>query len=377
MLSAKKQLLAQRGLAFHLWVAIAVFGLLTSLLLIAPSGAVQGFIRFLFAAPIFMALVLYTENHADLKKHLATFVGFFAIASLTLPLQMVIGPISWFAEISERGGLERYASLVGSLTSIGITVGVYIVIAHGVTGIRRIFLLAAIMLPAMISLNKSALANVAIGVFVLVYLNRRSISKMAIAMLGLGGILGMVYTLVPWFADRVGVSLQSFGFQATDVTLRSYDASVGDSAWARIFDLPRANLDALADLQSPMVYLTGGGFGMGNTALVPEEDVLAPMAHNQFAELLTVFGPIAGGILIVVIIAVGFGLWRAYKRTGHQIYLIVFIAFVLLMVNSIFANGTVYQPASASIFYLSMFVAAASKKLELGTDLGVMEPPVR
>ncbi|TFC93277.1 MULTISPECIES: hypothetical protein [Cryobacterium] len=370
----KSRFVVAEGLAFHLWVMAALFAFATSLVLISPIGAVEGLSRFLFAAPIYMAFVLYTDTFEDLRGHLITFAGFFAIASLSLPLQFLVGPISWFASASERGGFERYASLVGSLTSIGIVVGSYIVLAQGLPKIRRLVFLPLILLPALVSLNKSAIANVAIALLVLAFLNRRSLSKLALAGIAVGCLLGAAYSVIPGVQERISASLQSFGIQAAGSAPTNYDMSFSGSAVDRIIALPKANFDSLSELGSPLVYLTGGGYGMGNTALVPESDALAPMAHNQFAELLTAFGPIAGGVQIGVLIAIGVALKRRHSRARQDVYLIVLLAYLVLMVNSIFANGTLYQPASASIFYLAMFVAFSPKTLDQPPGITGMRP---
>lgn len=364
------------GHLFIVWITFAVIGFLVSLMLISPLGAVMGLARFLFGAPIFMALVLYTRNADEFRGHLSTLVYFFAISSLSLPLQFLVGPISWFAEASQRAGLERYSSLIGSLTSIGVIVGSYLVLVHGVRSKIKILLIVGMILPAVVSLNKSAMVNIAIAILGLVFLNRRSLSRFVIFSTCTGALLLSAYSLVPVLQERVEASLQSFGLRANSNSIILDDVSLQSSALDRLIDLPLANFRALSDLHSPLSYLLGGGYGMGNTALVPQGDALAPMAHNQYAEAISVFGFIGGSVLIVVIFRIQFSLVRRWRESLSPVFGPLAVGFSIFMLNSLFANGTLYQPAAASFFFLAMFAASSVVLSQRVTQPGVAPPVV-
>ena len=124
--------------------------------------------------------------------------------------------------------------------------------------------------------------------------------------------------------------------------------------------LPKQNFESLGDLKSPLVYAVGGGYGMGSTALVPDADSIAPMAHNQYAELITVFGFLGGGVAIWVMISIGFALRRKTLGSNSIVYRALLFSYCLFLLNSAFANGTLYQPASASIFYIVFFAASST-----------------
>ncbi|TFD29189.1 hypothetical protein E3T27_00190 [Cryobacterium lyxosi] len=340
------------------WLTLAGLGLLTSLAVISPSGAFSGLSRFLFSVPILLALYLYTDGLSDLKKHVHTYVVFFVIAAMTVPLQFFIGPVPWFADASTRAGLDRYSSLLGSLTSIGISVGAYAVLTQAFSPSRRWILVLLIALPAAVSLNKSAIANVALAALLLIYLNRASLSKLVLGLLGSVLLAGIAYSTLSSVQMRIDAVLISFGINHAGIA--NYDQSVSESLWDRIFLLPIENFEVLSHLGSPFVYLIGGGFGMASTALVPLADSIAPMAHNQFAEIVTVFGilgaVLAFGMLLIVLIR----LHRLYKATRSDVIGAVSVAFLLLLANSFFANGTFYQPSAASVLFLAIFVSGMS-----------------
>lgn len=342
------------------WIAVAFFVLAVSIVMISPGGAAQGFVRFMFAAPIFLALTLYTDNEEDVRRHVAVAAAFFAIASLSIPLQFFTGPITWFADSSERSGLVRYSSLVGNLTSIGIVVGSYIVLTQVFSKRTQWIWLGLMIVPAMLALQKAAVVNIAFGLLIVVILNRRAWRKFAIAIGSFATAVILAYLFVPFLRERIAASLLSFGF-AVDADTHVYndDLSIGVAIWDRLVTLPLANFQALVALHDPLVFLTGGGFGMASTALVPAGDSIAPMAHNQFAELLTVSGPLAGTIQLVILGAIGVILAKRMRSVNSPVVSAVFFAYLILMVNSFFANGSVYQPSSATIFYIAFFVASS------------------
>lgn len=342
------------------WICFGILAFFVSLFLISPVGAFTGVTRFLFAAPIFIALVLYTEDVADLRLHISTFVYFFMVASLSLPLQFITGPVSWFAEASQRAGLDRYSSLIGSLTSIGVVVGSYLVLISAASSKIKWILMSATILPALVSLNKSALVNIAIALLCLVFLNRRSLSRIFVVGSFASALALAAYSVVPVLQERVDASLQSFGIDTSSTTLIRDDVSVQMSALDRLVTLPLANFQGLEALHSPLVYLVGGGYGMASTALVPLGDSLAPMAHNQFAEIVTVFGFVGGSILTVILFRILFGLVRRSRGYGRDVFGPLTVAYLIFLLNSVFANGTLYQPASASFFYLAMFAASST-----------------
>lgn len=341
---------------FTAWIFIGVCGFAVSLAIISPGGAVQGLVRFLFAAPLFMALVLYTKTAEELRRHLVTAVIFLTVASLTIPLQLLTGPISWFSAASYRDGLQRYSSLLGSLTSLGIVVGSYIVLSQAARPAWRWVWLFLIVVAAALSLQKAAFVNIAIGLAFFVILNRRAWKRLLIALVTVSALLAVAYAVVPAIRDRISVSLLSFGIGG-GVGVVHGDVSIWVSTWDRLTTLPKANFEALVGLHSPLAFLTGAGFGMGNTALVPAKDSIAPMAHNQFAELFTVFGAIGGGAQIFILIVIWLLLWQRTRLGAPAIVTAIFFAYILLLLNSLFANGTLYQPASAAIFFFAFFTA--------------------
>lgn len=358
-----------------LWFAAPVVALITSLAFISPSGAATGLIRFLFAAPVFFALRSYTRDLADLRIYVSLVVIWGLLASATVPMQILLGPVEWFAEASLRGEYTRYASLLGSLTSLGTVIGAYLLLSAGLARKSwQIFVLIALALIGAVSLSKAAIVNVMLGLLVLLWMERRKFLVPAAVLLLAGG------ALVPWlmtteaFGGRLDTSLVSFGLNASDGGVRNYDVGLLEGATDRVTVLPMETLHNLVDLGHPLAWFTGAGFGMASTALVPAADALSPMAHNQYVESVAVFGLIMAAAQVWV-------MCRAFAQLGRlrvldPLFVYLQAGLALLMLNAVFVNGILYQPASASLLYLFMFAAFSLPRTFYAAD-GDMSLAVR
>lgn len=340
------------------WIIVGVLGFMVSSVLSGLPAAAYGLSRLLFALPVFLAFASYTPDVQALKGHISTMITFFTVAVSTIPLQLVVGPIGWFVETSERGGFGRFGSLLGSLTAIGVVAGSYLVLTQVLDIPKAVPQWAIQVGSVMMSLSKAALGNAAVALGAILVMRRRELSKFAmLAVVGGVGSLTLIST-VDSARERVLATLGSFGVESTLQSVNS-DSSVQDSAIDRVTRLPRENFEALSDLDSPLVYMVGGGFGMASTGLVPESSSLAPMAHNQFVEFVTVFG-FAGGLLMLLVLgATVLRVWRFARIDETKVGQAVLWAFLIWLLNSVFANGTAYHPAAASIMFLAMFVGSA------------------
>lgn len=343
-------------------VGVVVTGTVMSLVFISWEGVTVGLGRLLFAVPILLALYLYTESLSELRHHLVTFAVFFCVAALTIPLQLLTGPISWFTKASERGDIERYSSLVGALTAIGVVISGYLVLAQAARIRLRIVLVILISAASLFSLSKAAFVNMALGLVILIVLNARALRKnkrvlrwVALTAGAVVAVVAVCYAFIEPFSARINTVLLSFGLQNDDVVRD--DRNVLQSAVDRLTLLPQANFEALVHLDNPFAFLFGGGFGLASTALVPRKDSLGPMAHNQFVELITVFGFVGGILTIAVLVWMFVRLVRLARRDRSRTLLVVVAAYATWVINAVFANGALYQPASASLFYVALFAA--------------------
>lgn len=352
------------------WVALATLGAAVTASISGFGTALLGLTRFLFAIPVLLALVAFTENRDELVRHVRTMTLVFTVGALTLPLQFITGPISFFASDSERAGLVRYSSLLGSLTTLGIALGCYVVLSYDLPRLLRPLAVVLQLSAGAASLSKAAVANGLLGLSLIVMSERRRPVTALLSISGLAIAFAVVVAVSPELAARVNAVATSFGL---DTGVRNYDRDIEASAMERLTTLPIANITALTQLHSPLVYVIGGGFGMGSTALVSREASLAPMAHNQYVEFFTVFGAVGGAVAVAALGTVFFRLLQMEARQRDPLVNRIYLAFGLWLLNAVFANGIAYQPVTASILWLAVFCVGKESAFFLG-DLR-REPP--
>ena len=113
-------------------IPIFLSGLWVTLMSIFQSDGQGNFfigeIRFWASFPLIVTAMILSVGPSP--KIFRLFVGFYILAAISFPIQYSLGAIDWFAEASERAGSDRFASLTGSLTSYGSSVGVAVIAAR-------------------------------------------------------------------------------------------------------------------------------------------------------------------------------------------------------------------------------------------------------
>jgi hypothetical protein len=342
------------------WLVLGLAGFGASVAYISASGAAYGLARFWFAVPVYLALLAYVKTEEDLRRYTTYAVFFFAVAVATIPLQVVSGPIGWFHDASIRGSLARYPSMLGGLNAAGGAVGAYLLLAQRIQSRWRWPLTIAIAVSVMIDLSKSGVASIGVAVMMLLYLHRRGGLRLLAGLLLTVMVTGVALAALPSAQERLGTSLKSFGI-TTDVEIRNSDKSVLVSALDRLTSLPRENIEAWRGLtdspvESGLTTLVGGGFGMASTALVPAGDGLGPQAHNQYVEVLTVFGVLGLLVVLATLGAAVTRLWRL-RRSASGTRWVYLATLLLLTARFTFANGGLYHPATATALFLCLFAS--------------------
>lgn len=369
------------GLLLVGYLFFAMQAFVVSLTNISPTGAMVGLGRFLFALPIFFAFMLYVRNFQTLMSAVIGVAVVMAAGNLSIPWQMVFGEIRWLGSEYKRGGFERYASVLGNVTAIGISAGFYfaIVLILMRPGVWKVIVSLAIVVAAIASLSKAAIFNLAIPIIILVGLNFnprfrvfqrfpfRAIAGFMVLVVGVASIA----ILIPAVRGRVLVSLASFGVSSQEAVLVD-DVDVGTSFRERLFKHPAKVFFNLDRVEGPTGHLTGGGFGMSSTALVPEADELSIMAHNQLVEFWAVGGIFYLLLFIVFLTALARRILslitESYRRGLHRqrtFFTCMLVVFFCYLVNLPFANGLTYQPTQAFIFWLFFAILILPKSILL------------
>lgn len=374
---ARSRLTFDRPTAFNLalvglYVLVALGSYVHSLLIISTAGATVGLIRFLFAFPVFLASLIYIRSVDDLRLCLIGMAAIVAILYLSVPWQIAFGELWWLPSDYERGGFTRYASALGNVTAVGIALGFYLAPALFLARSARLrmILTASLLVSGAASLSKAAIMNAAL---VPILGAMQGIAHPAFRVwknwkisdgMKVGGALllciGMAFS-VPAVRDRLMVNLASYGIvnkSAND------DVSLDKSIFERLAHYPGIVFKSLQDRYSEIGWMTGAGFGMSSTALVPEIDSLSTMAHNQLVDLIGIGGMPYLFLFICMLASIGFsivnGAVSAYRdryADAQATYATLIVMFLNFLTNLPFANGLIYQPLQASIFWLLVSIS--------------------
>jgi hypothetical protein len=317
--------------------------------------------RYFLAMPMILITYVLLRTETEMRKVLLLFCIVVLLGSLTIPLQYAVGPITWFAESSERAGIVRLASLLGSLTAAGnvIPVAVYVALVLRLSKPAKLVLVTGLVISGLLTLQKAALLGIplAIGMY-LVYLGRQKWLK-AIATSSAIVVFALVANglLSEWPMWQQVTGYAVAVLQLSDSSGQVGDIVVGQSIIDRLTDLPQ---QALADLyrhRGELGYLLGGGFGMVGAALMRPDDSPFITAHNGYVDLLLV-----GGILHLVAFwglmsTALIRLWNLAIRhrresTSDEVPSALVGIVIIFLIVSLFAGGLTYQPVTASLLWV-------------------------
>lgn len=312
------------------------------------------FARYLYIIPFAVFCIFSITNLYVYVHVLKTFAIFILIGGLSIFYQIVFGPILWFPDASEREGLVRFSSLVGSLTAYGIFGGLALPIIYFLFEnklVRNICLVIVIM-AMLCTLQKAAIANIALFVIFL---------TLSGALLNKLKIIGFVAFVLPAAVFIFYYLDVSYVVATVDNILRLKEGS-GDS------DVPffQSILDRLWFLPSQLYEMHGPSGMLYGVGMVGGSGTLGfpeyPMAHNGLFDLLFI-----GGVLnfLVFSILVLFVLYRlstlksicAPQTFPHSVLKVSLFIYILLLINMLFAGPLHVQPYGGVVFYaITIFV---------------------
>lgn len=339
---------------FVFWIYASIVGLSQGQVY-GDSGV--GLVRFWAGLPLAGVGMILASGSIDTKMR--WFVSFYVIAALTFPLQYAIGPVEWFAEASERAGTDRFASLTGSLTSYGVSVGVASLAALCFFSFpASITLFIVLMLGGLLSLQKAALANLAIAMLLSVWVRGGNVKGVVLrCFYGLIFIAVVAAIFFPIFSQQAFISKLIdiiirivSGVFSSDADLTA-DVSFFESIYDRLFVLPA---EAINYYDLSTLFFGAGVFG-GAGALGYQD---LPMAHNGIVEMVLIFG-IPFGIILNLFVVYFFVASACRVFGGGRLFDLesrfLLAAIGLFYLNNIFSGGGFFQPISASVFWLAFF----------------------
>lgn len=312
-----------------------------------------------------LVILMLVDLQEDVLRRLALiFLAIVWLAALSIFYQVASGPILWFAESSERAGVQRFASLLGSLTIFGAAAPVALLIAA--MYLRRVLWFSIVAIPLLVagvmSLQKAALAGFVVAIpFLLLLSGKRAVAHVgAIVALVAVAVIALVpaefreYAMVGWEYFLVG------GGGSTDVGIVA-------SAVSRLTEYPLE----LIGYHGPMAMILGVGLRGGSGVFGFSDD---PMAHNGIVDYIAIGGLpyLAYGLLLmgsIVAAAVRIGRWKEMVVDGDRAAVFVWGLLALYVANLPFASGLAFHPAFCWIPPLLIsFAAAIGRRVRRSAD---------
>jgi hypothetical protein len=318
-----------------------------------PNAVAVGIFRLWFSFPIIIACAILAR--IDFKFAINFILYFFVLASFSYFYQIVNGPISWFAEYSERAGQIRYASLAGSLTTYGVYISTPALIACALfNGSKRILFLLILFSGAVISLQKAALANIVLALIISLWFGWIRISFK-------NGAIFILIILTLYFMPNMDESINSY-IKILDAVLSgdndvTSDVPFFESVYDRLTALPAKAINYF----SPYQLIVGVGI-YGASGALGYPDI--PMAHNGLVELILVFGFLPGGLLILCLLylfAITSFIIINRRKSSVGLKLSASILFLWIL-NFVFSGGGFFHPIGSSIFWLSFFYIILNRR---------------
>lgn len=329
-------------------IAVVSYVAVVSLIAEVSHSAAVGIGRLFYLAPVVIYCFSTNISNRQALAFWRIIVLFLIASSLSILLQYATGPISWFADHSERAGVDRYASLAGSLTSFGSLVGVAVFAARELFKIKTIYMTAQflLVLGAVLSLQKMALFSLGLSLTCVAIGAKKRLLAVSLVKLtfSIGIIAFALYFLLlnyyPHHLNYIGLIFTADASQVGDV-------SAVYSAIDRLTSLPLEAFDYWGYLNVALgVGVFGGSGGLGYPEL--------PMAHNLIAEVFLIFGVLPGSLILMIC---GKYLWRALRfltAPTHSRLKIASASFLTLLVGSVFTGGLFYHPVAGLVFWFSL-----------------------
>ena len=316
--------------------------------------------RYLFAFPLVFLAAFAIRKPSQVDRLLVAYVVIVAIALLTIPLQMAIGPISWFANPGERAHAVRYASLLGSLTAPAFAAPAALIIALFVVSNRllKYLLIVILVLAGLLTYQKSVLAGyVVVAVMYLIFSRRKSLLLLlltTVCALFVCVLMIIAQPDLPKSASPLTYAVAILGSSEHESDLGG-DVNIWRSMRDRWSELPNQSVRNLLHERSLLVgILFGGGFHMVGPALVPLGVTEYYTSHNGIIDLILI-GGLAHLVFFLFIIAqcIAMQSRRCKSAPAHlrKREFGVMMVWIIFVINLMFAGSLNFHPNSAALLW--------------------------
>lgn len=322
-------------------VACMTYAILISFVAFPEERYADKIPRFLLTIPFLLIGAMLDRN--QLRVFLVISGCFGALGGLSLILQNISGPIAWFAEASERGGLVRYSSVLGSLTILGIFAGMALSAAYFCRISVRIkfAIIFLVAIGCVLSLQKAAIVNLVLFLLLVTVYEVKNKRYLIIGMSFTGIVLAAI-VLSFFFSDYFDLAVNLFSGSNSDVVVD--DVGIGESLLQRTWELPSKLYETYGF--RGMLFGVGMVGGAGSLGF-PDH----PMAHNVFFDMLFIGGVPYLLVYCFFLFATIVRLYRS-RAMGGDVELASLWCMLFYLINLPAASGIQFQPVISSVIHL-------------------------
>lgn len=336
-----------------------------------PTSGAYASVRFYMVVPMVPLSAVIIDSPKRLLLLLKLFIAIVCIGVGSVAVQYATGPIGWFAEPGERGGLMRFGSILGSLPTIGgaLPLALFVTLLIPMRSFTKLLAILILVFGVLVSLSKGAVAGTVLAMalfFCMPTPHRRRNIAVVIAVTTVA-LLAVPFAASNHLLDRTGLYVAALFVQ--DSADRGGDVTMEASMHERWTSLPRQSLGWLHHTRGDVGWLTGGGFQMLGAALMPDGDSPYFTSHDTYVDLILV----AGVPLLLAYIALNAGaIWHLYGSAGRMFFhdapelrACTIGLMVIIVTAGLFSAGETYQPIIASVWSILIGVAIRAESNRL------------
>ena len=351
---------------FYIFCAYSLFVIYWSGIYMQSLEFLVGVPRLLLMPVLTFLLMVFIEDRKQFISIFKILLFCYLIAAFSIIYQIFFGSISWFSPQFERGNLDRYASILGSLTVYGSVVGYPILIVLSRMKIIKnnlyIFLIIlGTILATFFSLSKTgvvifglslALITIFEGIPLLAKIKLKSFILFFISVIAFILIIGQIPIFIKYYNVIVSQTIGGSSFLSNSEGV--------------LLDSPAVDLDhiirRLTKWSSGMLneygnvtYFVGVGLqgGAGVMGMHPVSGVYGS-AHNSFGDLFFMGGFPYLIIFLSIFLCVQITLLLNFKDMMAKL---LFMLNILFFANLFVASGSIFQPSISIFFWLSIIYA--------------------
>jgi len=309
---------------------------------------------------------IFVKKEEHFKTILKIFLFCYVLAALSVIYQIIYGQISWFAAQFVRAHLDRYASILGSLTIYGSIVGYGLIMVYSPLLVEKkllikIMLFFTLLSGAFFSLSKSGIVMIGLSFLVYLLFDFRSILQR----MNFKSLFYLILFLI--IAALILIQIEEYRIYYNAIVTQTIGAkSILSSGTGVYMDSPSVSLESIGKRlfhwssemlkeYGNMVYITGVGLqGGAGTLGITDNGTHYISAHNAFGDLFFI-----GGLPYLLIFLILFFSTQCvlFADKDDQIGRLFFMLNILLMANAFVASGSFFHPAISLPFWISIVYA--------------------